>query len=703
MSGSGGTIASSSTGTAGSLTIVTGATPQTYSGTIANFTGSGNQPVSLTVAGTGTQTLSGPNTYTGATTVSAGELILNPTTITGNIDLASASITGTLDLNWATNSSDSWQLTSPITGAGALIKDGAGWIDTNGAGVFTNFTGSITVNNGTLGNGFLTATWTNSTASLTINSPGLFDLRGNAAATIIGSLSGNGDIVNTNNSNITNLTIGAGNASSTYSGVIHGNATGIAITASGVAYTSANAEGGRTSLTKIGSGTIALNGLNTYSGVTTITAGTLSVSTLAAGGSPSGIGQSTNAAANLVLSGGILSYTGGTVSTDRTFTLTNNAEIDVTTFGHNLTITGSNSGAFTITKGGAGTLTLGGSADNSSLGATVAAGTLILGKASASGVHAIGGGLTINGSGAIGQLSSTVGQLGGDQIYDGTGVTVTNGTFDLNAQSETIGTLNGVNGGVVTNSNNAATSTLTVSGGTVNTGLGGGSFAGVLQNGAGTLALTKGGSATLTLSGANTYTGVTTVNAGMLQEAKEVSLYNDTPASWTATNIVVASGATLAFNVGGTGEFTATDLNTLLALGTASGGFKSGSTVALDTTNAAGANFSYSSAIANPNGGANVLGLTKLGANTLTLSGANTYTGATAINVGTVQFQGSACPAAARSAWARTPRSRFATTAPATAGRSPWETALPLPGATRSPSTWATTAPTPETRSRLVR
>ena len=143
--------------------------------------------------------------------------------------------------------------------------------------------------------------------------------------------------------------------------------------------------------------------------------------------------------------------------------------------------------------------------------------------------------------------------------------------------------------------------------------------------------LTKAGTGTLVLSGANTYTGATTVFAGTLQFAKQVSLYNNNPASWTAANLVVASGATAAFNVGGTGEFTAANINTLKALGTSTGGFKSGAILGLDT---ASGDFPYSSAIGNPNGGANILGLRKLGANTLTLSGASTYTGATSVSGG---------------------------------------------------------------------
>ena len=91
----------------------------------------------------------------------------------------------------------------------------------------------------------------------------------------------------------------------------------------------------------------------------------------------------------------------------------------------------------------------------------------------------------------------------------------------------------------------------------------------------------------------------------------------------------MASGATAAFNVGGTGEFTSANIATLAALGTSSGGFANGSFIGLDTTNASGGNFTYAGVIANTNGGANVIGLSKLGTGALTLTGANTYSGGT--------------------------------------------------------------------------
>jgi autotransporter-associated beta strand protein len=150
--------------------------------------------------------------------------------------------------------------------------------------------------------------------------------------------------------------------------------------------------------------------------------------------------------------------------------------------------------------------------------------------------------------------------------------------------------------------------------------------------------LTKTDEGTLTLSGANTYTGITTISGGTLQFAKLASLYNGTPANWTAAKLIVGSGATAVFNVGGTGEFTAANLDTLKSLGGASNGFTSGSFLGMDTTNAGG-NFSYLSSIADPNG--NVLGLTKSGLGSLTLSGASTYTGATTVSAGRLVVDGS--------------------------------------------------------------
>jgi autotransporter-associated beta strand protein len=159
-------------------------------------------------------------------------------------------------------------------------------------------------------------------------------------------------------------------------------------------------------------------------------------------------------------------------------------------------------------------------------------------------------------------------------------------------------------------------------------------------------AITKTGAGLLALTGTNTYSGVNTVSAGTLEFVAPTALYDGSTAFWTGGKINVASGATLAVAVGGSG-FTQSNVHTLFTGGifnatSATTGLQAGAAVAFDTT---GGNFTQGStigAIANStgaNGGA--IGVTKLGANTLTLDQANTYTGATTVSAGTLIVSGS--------------------------------------------------------------
>jgi fibronectin-binding autotransporter adhesin len=161
-------------------------------------------------------------------------------------------------------------------------------------------------------------------------------------------------------------------------------------------------------------------------------------------------------------------------------------------------------------------------------------------------------------------------------------------------------------------------------------------FKGNLTNGVGTLALTDAGnSGQVTLSGTNSYSGATTISNGIVE-------FTTTNAMSANSAITVASGATLAIELGGgTGSFTlatsgAGSLGNIFS-GTGGHGitYTTGANVGVDTTGASG---TYTGVLADNGSGAIHMGLTKLGSNTLTLTGANTYTGVTTISAGGLQL-----------------------------------------------------------------
>ncbi len=146
-----------------------------------------------------------------------------------------------------------------------------------------------------------------------------------------------------------------------------------------------------------------------------------------------------------------------------------------------------------------------------------------------------------------------------------------------------------------------------------------------------------GGPATLTgngmvyLTGINTYTGGTTVgataaDAGTLEAQTTAAL----PGYDSYGVVSVGSNATLAVAVGGSGDWQSADIDALLANALFSGGASLG----IDTTDG---NFVYGSNIADTAGGP--LGLVVLGNNVLTLTGANSYTGGTSLQGGTLEAQ----------------------------------------------------------------
>ncbi|MGI9177404.1 MAG: beta strand repeat-containing protein, partial [Pirellulales bacterium] len=159
--------------------------------------------------------------------------------------------------------------------------------------------------------------------------------------------------------------------------------------------------------------------------------------------------------------------------------------------------------------------------------------------------------------------------------------------------------------------------------------------------GGGVLALSKTGTGLQVLGGTNTYSGPTTVAAGTLRFTRPVSLYGGTTAHWTPSRITVDAGATLAVAVGVTAsEFTADDVATLaanLTTGVNNNGLRAGSFLGLNAVSPT----TISASLTDSTGiGGGALGVVKTGASSITLDGANTYSGPTFVDEGQLTVNG---------------------------------------------------------------
>jgi autotransporter-associated beta strand protein len=234
-------------------------------------------------------------------------------------------------------------------------------------------------------------------------------------------------------------------------------------------------------------------------------------------------------------------------------------------------------------------------------------GTATIGNAfAATGANTYSGTTTVN--------EGTLILQGGNAIADTEAATLADATtalIQLNA-SETIGSLAG--GGTTGGTVNLQGNTLTV--GDANTST---TFAGILS---GTGGLTKQGTGALALSGPNTYEGATIVSAGSL-------VFQSTAAKPSLSAVSVAAGATLGLGVGTAPDYyTDTEIDALFANTLPGVSMDPASNVGIDTT---AGDFTCASNLA-----AGAKGLTKLGGNTLTLTGTNAYGGPTSINAGSL-------------------------------------------------------------------
>jgi autotransporter-associated beta strand protein len=504
--------------TASNVTIVTPAGTGTWSGSIS---GSG----ALIKQGPGTLVLTGSNSHTGHLRVDSGTVALNHMEAAGsgmlllgggNASFGSVSGIATPVVMVAT--------TGTITAGGITLNGSISGSAVARLAMATTTTGNLTLSGslsgfgGTLDfgpssgnirlNGFGAAGGPSTTFALGASTAAIRTAFG--ATVQLGALTGGtGTRLQgaTNNADAVTYVVGAKGLSTSFDGTINDGV----FTTPGVV-----------SLTKTGTGTLTLsNAASTYTGVTRISGDALAVAALSNGGSASSIGQSTAAAANLVLDGGTLRYTGPAVTIDRGFTLTQ--------LGGRLDARGTGAVVFGGTAGiamagsGSRTLWLGGTATSfNGLAAAIgdpAAGVTSLVKEGAGTWRLLGEPKTYSGSTTID--GGTLSLLTANVLPSGTGkanVTMAAGTtLDLYGNSHMINGLDGA-GSVTTTINTVRTLTI----GNADAS---GTFTGTLTQGtAQTLALAKIGNGTQRLSGSSSYTGGTSLRGGTLTAATSGAL-----------------------------------------------------------------------------------------------------------------------------------------------------------------------------------
>ncbi len=355
-------------------------------------------------------------------------------------------------------------------------------------------------------------------------------------------------------------------------------------------------------LTATGKDVFATGGTSTdavrldWAGNTALSAaGTLTLDNTAVGGAaPAGAGTFLNT--NLQTSA-------GNIQVNNPVTLASNV-IVTNTGGGNINFASTINGAqtLTLTPTAAGSVNLsgavGGSAPLTSLTITTAnnvnAGAITAGaitQSAGTGTSTFSGLLTASAAGGVNLTGTNFGISGG--------ITVTAGPVNITDA----GTLS-----ISSNPVNLNGQPMTVT----NTGTG--SISSVI-NGSGST-LTKNGSGTLTLSGFNTYTGLTTINAGTLSLAVAQPIFP------TNSVTIPVAGATL-------------DLQTTVTIGDLTG--VAGTFVTLNpyTLRTGDATNTVFAGVMSGSGN-----LIKQSSDQFTLSGLNTYTGLTIVNVGTLTVSG---------------------------------------------------------------
>ncbi len=264
----------------------------------------------LTKQGPASLTLTGANTYSGGTTLTAGTLALSGAGTLGDTTGVLAINGGTLDLGTTS------QTTGAVTLGGGTISNGT----LNGTSYSS--TGGV-VSASLVGTGALTNTSGSTTLSGTNTYTGGTTVNGGTLTVNTTSLPGNVAVASGSSLVFDQPADGA------FSGVISGAG----------------------SLVKSGNGVLTLTGANTYTGTTTITGGRIAVS--GSGTLGGGLVTSSGGTIDAVLSGTGLTTTGGTTTLLRNNTYTGATTISGGTLvlGTATTTASTGTGAVTIASG----------------------------------------------------------------------------------------------------------------------------------------------------------------------------------------------------------------------------------------------------------------------------------------------------------------------------------------------------------------
>lgn len=595
--------------TTGTVDVLTSAQTLTISGGIAATSGS------LVKAGAGNLTLSAASSHSGSTSVTGGRLTVSSTMLNSSSFTAASGTT--LEFG-ATNIF--------VGGHGTALAD-TRVITVNGGTLLFNASAEFRFGNVVLNNG---ATWTSNRVitgatwdallANTVSGPATVSVTGTGASTMNGAANSGIRLQGIQNFNVADVT---------------GN-TNTDLTVSMILGSSGNS-GGTGGINKLGAGTMVLSAVNTYTGATNVLAGVLAI----------GTGGSTQVASTISIDNG------ATLRLDRgdiwgAHTSTTSSPIVVNAGGTLATNGFFNTLISPVLNGGTITLNGGSSANYPALGLK---GTLSVAGSAASAINV--------GTGSNNQINIGPTDTAGVLTVDVADVTQSSATdFTINAQLQ----------------NNRSTDGNTVIAN------------GLTKTGAGTLALTPAG-------GGNTFTGGLTVNNGLvIMTGSNTGLSVAGPGSLTigdgatvralSHNTLGQGTATLSPLVINGGTFEGAEFNHISQITMTGGSIvpRSGSTPVdgLDlkvynsqnpsiTTNASASQATISLRISNTSAGsltatvadgsaatdlsisgviAGTRGLIKAGAGTLNLTGANTYTGGTTLNQGTLTIGAGGTPGA---------------------------------------------------------